>query len=388
MQMYVAHTLEIDDAEDAVQEILQALPLASIKGKNAVGIINTHADAVSNGIIDALANALPFDFIGMTTFATCANGQADLAMLSLTVLVSEENTFSTIITKPLDDNFKSSIAEAYTKVVKELGQKPALNFVCAPFNRELSGQEITSYITQISDNVPLFGGLASDHTPDPTKSSIFLNKENHRNAVAFLCISGPLKLDFQYVSLNPSSLQNKKAVITASEGNVVFSVNDMPVMDYIFSLGLSTESITGSGSILPFLVDYNDGSPLVAREALAITPEKHINFGGEMPKGAYIYLALQTSEEVLSTANHMLQYIEDRKNSLDCVLVVGCGGRSVILGAEPLSEALAAIKILDESLPYHQNYARGEICPATLANGKLENRFHNFSFTACLFEKA
>ncbi len=58
MQVYVAHTYEIDDAKMAVEEIFNCLPsdiLEQVKEKNAVGIVTTHADAIASGVLQALS---------------------------------------------------------------------------------------------------------------------------------------------------------------------------------------------------------------------------------------------------------------------------------------------------------------------------------------------
>ncbi len=388
MEMYVAHTFEIDDAESAVEEILESLPLDSIQSKNAVGIINTHVDAISSGVIDALADALPFDFIGMTAFATCANGESSVNMLTLTVLVSEKNTFTTLITEPLGADCENTIKKAYNEATKNLEQKPSLNIVCAPLVPGISGQEITSFVTNISDNVPLFGAFSLTHTMEPGSSYTFLNNNYHTEILALICISGPVNASFKLASLGPDNKLNKKCTITDAEGNIVCSINDAPVISYINQLGLEGETIKKSGAMLPFLVDYRDGRPLLVREPIEITQDKCLRFGGEMPVGGDLYLASQTPESIVNSSKLLLEEIEADKENVTGVLVVGCAGRSFVLGSDMLREAEDAIQILDESIPYHQNYARGEICPITLSNGQLQNEYHNFSFTICIFKKA
>ncbi len=388
MQMYVVHTYEIDDAQDAVQEILQALPLDDIGEKPAVGLMTCHTDAVLSGVVSAICEALPFDVIGMTTLASCGDGQADISLLTLVVLVSEEITFACALSRPLGEDSRGALRDAYAQIQKQLTGKPALCCICAPFSREISGQEITSYFTEISDNVPLFGGMAASHTVEAESTFVFHNGQAFEDVVALLCFEGPVKPRFNFISLRPDALQRKKAIITASEGNTVFSVNDMPVMNYIYSLGLSSQELRDSGTILPFLVDYNDGTPMVAREVLGVTSEKHLNFGGAMPTGASIYLALQNPGEILETAQSVLADIQEHKENTFGALVMGCGGRSVILGGNLLAEAHMALDMLHNTVSFHQSYCRGEICPVVLPHGGLENRFHNFSITVCMFEKA
>ncbi len=386
MKMYVAHSYEIDDPQEAVQDILQALPLDAIEGKNVSGIVTTHVDAVTSGVIDALAAALPFDFIGMTTFASCTDNEADIGLITIVMLVSENNIFASTLSASIHGDYKKALDEAYAEVTHNLNDDVSLCFLCAPFSRSISGQEITSHVSQLVGDTPIFGGLAADHTIDAQNTFVFRNGKRMNDGVAMLCVAGEVKVKFAFASLQPDAMQRKKAVITASDGNTVFTVNDMPVMNYIYSLGLSSEELQTAGAIIPFLVDYNDGSALVSREALGVTPEKHVFFGGEMPVGASIQIALQSPEEVISTAQQMLELIDAQKENLQAALVVGCAGRSMILGGDPLGEAREALCIIGDSLPYHQIYARGEICPVLLPNGKLQNRYHNFSFTVCMIE--
>jgi hypothetical protein len=58
-----------------------------------------------------------------------------------------------------------------------------------------------------------------------------------------------------------------------------------------------------------------------------------------------------------------------------------------MLGMNSEDELRAAVNRLgDAATPYHIGYSGGEICPV-YADGKPRNRFHNFTFTACVFEK-
>ncbi len=387
MQMFVAHTYELDDAQAAVDEILQALPLDSMAGKNAVGILTVQMDAVENGVVKALSDALPFDVIGMTAFASSGGQEVDLSMISLVVLVSETLTFTTGITSDLSQSYKEELDTLYTQVSGAAPEKPALGLVYSSFLRHTTGHELLSYLTKISDNMPIFGALASDYTYFCDDAYVFCNGKIYNRALALLCISGPVKAHFLYSSLPVDGLQDKEAIITASEDNVVFTVNDMPVANYLYSLGFSTEVLADSGSEVPFLVDYRDGTPIQARELIGVTSEKHVFFGGNMPTGAALYISSQTAEGVLQTTQSLLQYIENKKDDLLGALVINCSERTVVLGSDPLREAKEALAMFAGKIPYHHCYVRGEICPAFTDDGQMQNRFHNFTIIACLFEK-
>ncbi len=400
MHMYVAHTYEIDSPERAVYDIVQALPsdiLSKAKKNHAVGIITTHADAVVSGVVRALCDAMPFDVVGMTCLASCGDGEVDLGLLTFVLLVDENLFFTSTLTDALFYNdevqgtYKKSIALACEKLKSEFTgdyKNPALTLAYAPFSTKLSGQNITDAISEAIGETPLFGGLASDHTADASDTFVIYNGESTKNKLALVCIAGNIKTTFAYASLQPDNIQHRESIITMAKGTTVYAVNNKPVTEYFSSLGLSLDEWSLSSTLVPFLVDYKDGSPTLARELLEISPDKSANFGGDMPVGASINLGLQTPEGILNTAQIMLKYILENKDNIDGVLVVGCAGRSVILGGSPLVEGEEALNVIQQTMPYHQLYARGEICPTVLPNGTLQNRFHNFSFTICMFEKS
>ncbi len=396
MQVYVAHTFELDDAALAVKEILQGLPagiLEEAQNKHAVGIVSTHADALSAGIMQAFHEIMPFDVVGMSTFGSAGAGEADLALLTFTLFISQEVRFATAMTEVLDledavhGNFQQALEKAYTTIEEKLGEKPCLLITYAPFSPEVTGQSITTYLTKISQGVPLFGALASDETAHCSNSYVMHNAEYAKDRLVLLAMAGPITPHFYIASLVPDSLRNKTSLITAAEENTVYTINDMPVMDYVYGLGFSANAWLEAGTVIPFLVDYKDGSPLVARELFGVSAEKHAIFGGEMPIGAQIYLAMQSSEGILQSAESVVEKICAHSDSACAALVVNCVGRSLILGGNPLAEAHKSIEKLEGRLPYHHIYARGEICPVYLPNGQSQNRFHNFSFVVCVLEK-
>ncbi len=396
MQMYVASTFEIDDTALAVKEIMQGLPTGIIEEaqkKNAVGIVTSHVDALTAGVMQALCAEFPFDIVGMSSFASGGAQKVDMSLLTFTVFLSEDILFATSLSQSIDfedaasSNCTSALEDAYTNLVEKLGTPPQVLLFYAPFSSTVTGQDITTHLTKISHGVPLFGALASDNTADCSESYVVYNTKFEKNHIALLGMGGPIQPVFYFASLAHDSIRNRKSIITASEGNTVYTVNDMPVMDYIYSLGLSTTDWLEAGTVIPFLVDYKDGAPLVARELFGISPEKHAVFGGEMPVGAQIHLAMQSSESIAQSAQGVVEKILTHKDSAYGALVVTCVGRSLILGGRPLLEAQMCLENIQEQLPCQLVYARGEICPTYLPNGQTQNRFHNFSFVVCVLEK-
>jgi hypothetical protein len=66
-------------------------------------------------------------------------------------------------------------------------------------------------------------------------------------------------------------------------------------------------------------------------------------------------------------------------------LVFSCIGRSFVLGLNNEAELAQVDQLLSAYAPYQMTYSGGEICPLIGSDGKWKNRFHNDTFTACVF---
>ncbi len=395
MRMYTAHTEEVDDPQAALNEILAQLPYnieELAQEKRLVGILSTHVDAIHEGVVEMLCKALPFEIVGMTSFASATQKGFGWEMLNLVILESDNVRFAAVISEPLEgEDYKECIARAYDKAKEALEEEASLIVAYAPFIKSLGGQDMISGLTQASGDAPIIGALASDHTRDATESFVVYNGEAHPSSMALLCMAGPVNARFYFASLQDAGIKNKRATITASDFCTVSQVNDVPVMQYLSTLGFSAKDWEGASLAIPFLVDYKDGAPNVARELLRVTPEGHMVFGGEMPEGAYMNLALQTSEEIIRSTKAVLQTIAEERPANAAILMVGCVGRAMILGTKPLGEAQLLTEILGGEQPMFLLYARGEMCPTyampKVGVEKRVNRFHNFSFTACVLSE-
>jgi len=60
-----------------------------------------------------------------------------------------------------------------------------------------------------------------------------------------------------------------------------------------------------------------------------------------------------------------------------------CLARFLTLGARYSAEAETFTKAVAGKLPYQFMYSGGEICPVPDSNGRLKNRFHNFTLVTC-----
>ncbi|MDL2274366.1 FIST C-terminal domain-containing protein, partial [Oscillospiraceae bacterium OttesenSCG-928-G22] len=156
-------------------------------------------------------------------------------------------------------------------------------------------------------------------------------------------------------------------------------------IEYARTLGLTADdgSIEGMSAI-PFLVDFGDGTPPLARAIYQVTPEGYASFGGDMPVGATLAIGSLDYNDVIESA------LTTTKSALETgkengMLLFPCLSRNLALGGDVTAELKKIHDTLGGRVPHMAAYSGGEICPVYGPDGTPVNRFHNFTFIACVF---
>ncbi|MDL2317624.1 FIST C-terminal domain-containing protein [Eubacteriales bacterium OttesenSCG-928-A19] len=379
IRMLTAYTREVDDAQEAVEELLSQLDLPGKQLKHSIGIVMCYAEFLDTGVIQALSERLPFEIVGCTTIAGGVNGASDIAILTLSVLTSDDVTFETALSEPVT----GSEEDKYGAIRPLLREDTALVLCFLPFVQNLGGELILSEMTETAGSVPIFGTVASDHTVDYHISSAIYHDTPHNDRVAMVVISGAVTPRFLVTSISDRRVRKQKAMITKSDGSVLQEVNGLPVMEYLDSVGLALGNGFEGVNTIPFMVDYEDGAQPVARAMYLRTPESHIICGGAMPEGATLSLGTIDEEEVVQTSTEEARAIITGAGEVHGVLMFSCLSRLQVLGFERSREMNILDSILGDT-PYQICYAGGEICPVYRNENDSVNRFHNFTIVACI----
>lgn len=384
VKMLTACTEEIDDVEEAVAELLKQLDLENNLLEHSVGLIFTYSEFVETGVVKAICDALPFDVVGCTTISNGVPGSAGMMLLSISVLTSNDVSFTVAETGSISiENFKT-IQETYEVVTASFSEKPKMVLPFIPITVNLGGEIILEKIVEaVGEGIPIFGTLAVDHFLDFKTSGTIINGEFSQDKVVMVLFSGNFNPRFIVAAISDKQIQEQRAVITRSKDNILQEVNGSLVIKYMESLGLSQgNGIDGMPSI-PFLVDSHDGSGALARAMYTVTPEGYVICGAKMPVGATLAIGSLDDSDVLKTTEKAITALK-KEQDIQGVLIYPCLSRYMAQGVECLREINIINKILG-TIPYQIGYAGGEICPVKGEQEKLLNRFHNFSLIACAF---
>jgi hypothetical protein len=377
-----AFTEEIDEADVALQEILAQLKPQSLKA-HSLGILYCYADFVESGVAEYVARELPFDVIGMSSMASASPAGKGLYRLTLAVLTSDDVRFTAAsVPSLLAQNYQQVIAEAWQDAVARAEGPPRFAIGFFPFPKDIVGQEVLDAFDAASGGVPLWGSIASGTDMTYADSHTIHNGAVRQGSVVFALIEGAVDPQFVVTSIPERNIYEHKAIITKSKGCVLSEINDVPVVDYMNSLGIVFDQ--GDQTTLPLMVDYRDGSQPVALGIYAFLDDGTVLCGGTMPQGALISLGEIDPQGILETASKSLDKLLALPNS-NGFLMLPCVTRFFMLAPRQEDEMAAVMERLEGKLPYVLGYSGGELCPVRAEDGSWRNRFHNYTFTACAF---
>ncbi|MCL2042718.1 MAG: FIST C-terminal domain-containing protein [Treponema sp.] len=385
-----AQTAEVDDVKTAVEQIQSQLGTGGLL-KNTIGIAACHYEFVHSGVLKGITEALPFDIVGTISSGQSAADAYGTLLFTLIVLTSDEVEFDKVLTPSLLNEPGRVIADTYTAAVRP--EKPALLLTFAPFMIQNSGDEYVNVLSEASGGVPCFGTIAVDDTLDFANCFMLADGEHHRDRMAIIPVYGNIHPKFYIANISESRILEKSADVTKSAGHILMEVNGRPVTDFFEDLGLTKASETQYAlSSLPFLLDYNDGTPRVSKIFVTLTPEKYAICAGAMPEGSTFWIASSDKDDVLLTTGEavdlLLKDIKNRPGS--GLLIYSCISRGMTFGGDQFRE----IELVREKLgsavqpalnvPFMMAFSGGEICPTQVSDDKAINRFHNNAFIACL----
>ena len=384
IKTFVACTSEVDDVQIAIEQIKSCLKPENGFLKNTIGIAACHYEFVLSGIFKEICEALPFDIVGTISTGQSVGSECASLLFTLMVLTSDDVEFDMVLTSSLQSEAGKVIETAYKAAARP--ERPAMIFSFAPFMPANSGDEYVNTLSGISGGVPVFGTLAVDDTLDFSNCFMLVNGEHYNDRMSMLLFYGKVHPEFFIANISESKMLEKSAVITGSAGHVLMEVNERPVIEYFEDLGLVEASETQYAmTSLPFLLDYNDGTPKVSKIFIMLTQEKYALCGGAMPVGSTLNIAKTDKEDVLLTTGNAVNLALKSIEGKSGFLIYSCISRSMAFGSEQFREIEFIKEKLGAGLPFMMALSGGEICPTMVSGKEAINRFHNNAFVLCLF---
>ncbi|MDR1508332.1 MAG: FIST C-terminal domain-containing protein [Synergistaceae bacterium] len=387
IKSFSACTAEIDDTELAVKELVERLDYKGRLLKNTVGIMSCFADFIKTGVVRAICDALPFDVLGVTTIACASAGQCGETMLCVMVLTSDETEFVTGFSEPVLGKDTSVLRRFYDEAARSRNDRPSLIFSFFPLLFNAGSDFFVESMDEITGGLPIFGALPVDHNADYHESYVIFNGEAWRDRVALLLFYGGAAPRFYTGTISDDKIFPEEGTVTASNGNLIQSINGKSMIEFLMSLGLAKNENGGIDGInsFPLIADYNGASEPVIASMFAMTPEGYAVCSRKVPVGSTLAVGMFSPEEIVATSSNTLEDALDEAQ-YRTALIFSCVGRYFALMYDQSAEMEMVVSgMKDREISYLMAYSGGEICPVYNDEGRRINRAHSNTFTICVF---
>ncbi len=364
----------------------------SIKGKSTAAIRIALEENMADGFKPTLAICFIskaqdrkaicelLDAKGIAIFGCTTNGE----------FIDEEPEKSSAAILLLDMNkeffeiyFEEYPEKNYREVAKGIAQKaiqkfPASAFLLGISNAAADGEEVLRGIEGVAGSgVNAFGGAAGD---DYSFSETFVYTNKKDSDKAIVCIA----LDESKVEIKGIATCGWKAVgtektVTKSEGNHVYTVDDVPVLDLTAKYGGIENPSPQNNNILveiaanfPLQLQREKGDPVMRPGLVVDWSDRSYYTSGSVPQGSKVRFSLPPDFDVMEKVVKGVQNLKATEMpEADALIVFSCAGRILSLG--PLmKQELEGVKNV-WNVPMAGMFSNAELGRATGGNLEMHN---------------
>jgi hypothetical protein len=359
----------------STEEIQAALQQSMADGfKPTLAIVFLSVKQNRNAVCKILDDSAILIF-GATTNGEFIDEETGSGSIAILLLDINRNYFSILFAEYPDKNYRE-ITKGLAKKTLETFTHPAFLISCSHVETDAE-QLLLGFEDIVGPQVNIYGGMAGDDY-NFTEQFVFTNdKESNRGLVV-------LALDEDKIKIRGRATCGWKAIgtvrtVTKSEGNHVFTVDDIPVLDLTAKYG-GIENISPDNKNLlfeiatsfPLQLQRETGNP-VMRPGLKIDWGDHSFYcSGSVPQGAKVRFSLPPDFDVIEK---VIMDCEDLKATeipeADAVVLFSCAGRQVALGPM-IQQEIEGLKNIWNA-PMAGMFSNAELARATGGNLEMHN---------------
>jgi hypothetical protein len=370
----------------------------SIKGKSTEEIKTALENSMEDGFIPTLA--IVFLSVSQDRKAICnILDESGIAIFGATTSgefideITEKGTAVVLLLDMKRDHFHIYLEEFpeknYRETASGIAQKAKTLFSTPAFL--ISGSHMETDAEQLlfgfedvaGKEVNVYGGMASDDYTF-TEQFVFTNgMESKRGIVA-------LALDENKILIKGRATCGWKAIgtektVTKSEGNHVFTVDDIPVLDLTAKYGgIENISPDNTGLVfeiaanLPLQLQREKGDPVMRPGLVIDWSDRSFHCSGSVPQGSKVKFSIppdfDVMEKMIKSATEMK---ENEMPDADALIIFSCAGRILAFGPMMNMEIEGLKNVWN--VPMAGMFSNAEMARAT--GGNLE--MHNLT-TCCI----
>ena len=368
------------DSDSEIEEVLEQC-LISLAGEvPAAGILFAAIDFEHSLILQEINRAFPgIELIGCTSDAEMSSVlEFEEDSLALMLFCSDEVEIRAGIGRGLSQDAVTATKQAVEQAQAKSSLKSHQLCLTTPESLTADGVSIINGLKlELGEKFPILGGLACDSWKFH-QSYQFFQTEVLSDSVPILLFSG--KLLFSYGVANGWVPIGRKAVVTSSEQNILYEIDNQPALNFYddYFAGLTPSPEYPLAILDPQTNEFYTRAPYNCdRES------KSIYYLAQIPEQAVVQIAQASREDILAAAKTS---ITKALNSYpgtqpQAALFFSCLARHQLLGTRTKEEYDLAQDSLSEAVQSCGFYTNGEISPL---QNNTPSRLHHDTFVTLL----
>jgi hypothetical protein len=359
----------------STEEVKAALKQSIADGFKPTLAVCFISKAQDRNAISELLGVAGIAIFGCTTNGEFIDEETEKGSAAILLLDINKDNFLIYFEEYPAGNYRE-VSSSIAKQASERFTTPA--FLIGLSHQATDGEEILrGFEDVVGMAVNVFGGCAGDDYSF-TEQFVFSNGKESNNAI--LCIAvDETKVEVKGIATCGWKAIGTEKTVTKSEGNHVYTVDDMPVLDITAKYGgiqnVSQDNqdlLLEIAANLPLQLQREKGDPIM-RPGLMIDWSDHSFYtSGTVPQGSKVKFSVQPDLDVMEKVVKGVENLKATEmTEADALVVFSCAGRILSLG--PLMpQELEGIKNV-WNVPMAGMFSNGELGRATGGNLEMHN---------------
>jgi hypothetical protein len=238
----------------------------------------------------------------------------------------------------------------------------------------------------IVNTISITGGMCGDD--DRFEKTVASYKEDPKEGEVILIGFYGETLEITFASFGGWIPFGPERIITQSEGNVLYQIDDQPALNlYKNYLGDKASKLLPQASLLyPLNVTPVGKTEPVVRTILGIDNENQsMILAGDVPKGSVVQLMMASVDGIADGALKAAEIaMKNRETVPQIAVLVSCIGRKLVMNQRVEEEIEQVQEIIGNNVAVTGFYSYGEMAPF---NGKTACELHNQTMTLTLISE-
>lgn len=361
-----AKSIKGKSAEE-IRAVLQQIITDGFKPTLAIVFLSVKQDiAALSSLLDKAGIAV----YGATTNGEFTNEGISSGEVAMMLLDMNPAYFHIYFEEFSDNNYRQTTTSIANKALEKFA-RPC--FLIAGSNMHTDAEELLhGFEDVLGKKGNVYGGMAGDDFGFKENFVFTTGRVSNKGIVA-------IAVDEDKISIKGRATHGWNAIgtektVTKSEGNHVFTIDDMPALDLVTKFGgfknVTPENFGMEYSIsLPLQLQRENGDSIIRAGLLVDWNDHSFYCNGNVPQGSKVRFSIppdfDVTEKVISGCENLKS---TEMPEADALLLYSCGGRFVSLGPLISEEVEGIQKVWN--VPMAGMFSNAELARAT--NGNLE----------------